>query len=91
MESTFDRCRGFNVLPKKHFYVVDSQDWKRAFETVNNEITINFMESIKDSYIVHLFEPLSGKTKVKINSGSGYEKLAKKFCPKTYSLIKDEF
>lgn len=91
LEFTIERCRGFNILPKNYFYANDWQEWKQAFEPVNHEITRNFMTSIKDSYIVHLLEQLSGKTKVKINTGTGYELLARKYCPKVYSLLKDEF
>lgn len=86
-----DKCKGFKIYPKNYFYAIDWADWLTAFEPINHAITTRFMDTIKDSYIVHFTNPKSQDQKVKINSDSGYELLFKKFCPKVYSTLTEDF
>lgn len=91
IENPIEQCKGFNLYPKNYFYAIDWQEWAMAFEPVNHEMTITFMDLVKKSYMIHMTDSMSKEVKARKNTNCAYERLAKKFCPKVYSLIEDEF
>lgn len=86
-----ERCKGFKIYPKNHFFAIDWSDWLMAFETVNSDIKERFMGMTRDSYMVHFLDPMSRNQKVKLHGGSGYDLLAERYCPKVYSTLKEDF
>lgn len=91
MVANTERCRGFNIYPKPYFYGLNWVNYLTAFEPVNSDIVADFNSVVKDAYIIHFEATLSSDKKVVLNSGCGYERLARQFCPRVYSQIRDDF
>lgn len=87
---TKEQCKGFTVYPKNKFYSFDYSKWRMAFDKTEKEVE-EFMNLIDDQYIVHFSDYLSYELDVEINGGSGYDKLAKIYCPNVYGTIFDKF
>lgn len=82
-------CAGnFKVLSPKTFYPVPWEDWTRLFEETTEE---NVEVLVKDSYVVHMWNNLSKNKKILLEENVTYNLLARKYCPKVYSLCKKYF
>ncbi|KAF5285512.1 hypothetical protein FQR65_LT13209 [Abscondita terminalis] len=81
-------CSGFKVFPPEQFYPVHYSNWKSYFESQS----IDYIEDVtKNSYIMHIWNKLSGATKIPVNTEVPYTTFAKKFCPKVFAECKELF
>lgn len=78
---THERCEGFRLYPENTFYAIAWEDWKLFF---NPEVTNHTLELTKNSAVIHVWNDVSKKTRVKIGAHTAYEVAAKKNCPKIY-------
>ncbi|KAL7047420.1 hypothetical protein ACKWTF_002895 [Chironomus riparius] len=81
-------CNGFHVLDDDVCYPISGQKWNKLFE---EQHAIEVLQSVEQSYFVHFWNKLSQNEKIACNSGAAYAQLARKFCPKTFSLCQDYF
>ncbi|KAG5671241.1 hypothetical protein PVAND_001450 [Polypedilum vanderplanki] len=77
-------CEGFNILNKEICYPLDSENYWKLFDESQTD---NVLEIIKNSSIVHLFNPLSKKLTKDPKTAAG--QLMMQFCPNSYQLADD--
>jgi len=81
-------CNGFHVLDENICYPISGIEWKKLFtEQHAGEV----LQSIEQSYFVHFWNKLSQNERIACNSSAAYVQLARKFCPKTFSLCQSYF
>lgn len=85
---TRDSCHGFDVLPSRMCFAVSYWHWRKLF---NVKATREVLEMVKESVIVHFWNYLSIRGRVRVGNGSAYDVLAKQYCPLTYAAIGKEF
>lgn len=78
---TREHCDGFQLYPRSTFYAVSWSTWTWFF---NPDFTNHTLELTKNSTLIHVWNDMSKKTRVKIGEGTAYEVVANKNCPKTY-------
>uniref|UniRef100_A0A8C5MQ67 Lactosylceramide 4-alpha-galactosyltransferase n=1 Tax=Leptobrachium leishanense TaxID=445787 RepID=A0A8C5MQ67_9ANUR len=78
-----DGCKGVNILPKKAFYPVDWQEWRKFFRTISQW---ELEELLRNSYGIHLWnKKTQGARPI---DGSFLDQLQTRFCPETHKLMK---
>ncbi|XP_028140196.1 lactosylceramide 4-alpha-galactosyltransferase [Diabrotica virgifera virgifera] len=81
-------CGGFTVFEPEVFYPVRYEDWDFYFD----ESKLNYIIShTNKAYAIHMWNNLSKKTKLRLDSKAPYLYYAKKHCPRVISALKDEF
>ncbi|KAJ6647401.1 Lactosylceramide 4-alpha-galactosyltransferase [Pseudolycoriella hygida] len=78
---TREQCDGFQVYPKNTFYAVSWKNWHWFFDPKMVNETLALTEN---SAIIHVWNDVSKKAKLRIGSHTAYEIAARKNCPKTY-------
>ncbi|KAF5285513.1 hypothetical protein FQR65_LT13210 [Abscondita terminalis] len=81
-------CDGFKVFPHSSFYPVPFNWWKLYFESESLNY-INYLTT--NSYTVHIWNKLSGNTKIRVGDSVPYTLFAKKHCPKVFAECKELF
>uniref|UniRef100_T1GEV0 Alpha 1,4-glycosyltransferase domain-containing protein n=1 Tax=Megaselia scalaris TaxID=36166 RepID=T1GEV0_MEGSC len=73
---TFEKCHGFQVFPTNIFYAVPYWNWNFFFEKafLNKSMSLT-----KDSLLIHVWNKLSSKSKVKVGSEVAYGVYVKSF------------
>lgn len=82
------RCKGFKILSEKEFFPIPYQSWELFF---NESTSYEIMETIKDSFGVHVWNKLSKNTEVRVGSKQPYSLMAAKACPRMYSVAGHNF
>ncbi|KAF5285511.1 hypothetical protein FQR65_LT13208 [Abscondita terminalis] len=81
-------CRGFKVFSPEKFYPVHYNYWQTYFDIKS----IDFIKEVtNNSYFMHIWNNLSGATKIPITTEVPYTMFAKKFCPKVFAECKELF
>jgi hypothetical protein len=78
---TKELCRGITLLPTSTFYPIPYTAWERYFDENNST---NTMQLLNNSPAVHVWNKLSEKGIIYLNSQQPYGLLAKEYCPRTY-------
>lgn len=78
---TREQCDGFQLYPKSTFYAVSWKDWKWFF---NPQMTNHTLEVTSDAVVIHVWNDVSKKTRVRIGAHTAYEEAAKINCPRIY-------
>ncbi|XP_070509463.1 lactosylceramide 4-alpha-galactosyltransferase-like [Chironomus tepperi] len=81
-------CNGFHVLNEDICYPINGLEWNQLF---NEQHASKVLQSVEHSYFVHFWNKLSQHEKIACNSSAAYAQLARKFCPKTFSLCHEYF
>ena len=79
------QCETFQVLPVESCYAINWRFYKYFFE---EEFLNETMERLNESIIAHVWNKISSKITLSLDSNVAYIKLAKKFCPKVVQASK---
>lgn len=74
-----EHCENFRVLPIESCYAIRWQDYKKfMIPKYRDEV----LEKLNGSIIAHVWNNLSNKIPLEINSNVAYIEIAKKHCPR---------
>lgn len=76
-----EKCKEFDILSMNKCYPITWQKWHTLFyEYYADEA----MQTVKDSYFVHLWNAKSKGAKLKTTSRASFNQLAAKHCPRVH-------
>jgi hypothetical protein len=81
-------CDGFHILPRETCYPIWPAHHARIF---NESFTAELMDGVKHAITVHMWNGLTKKQIANIHVNSTYTVLAKKFCPRVFATVDDNF
>lgn len=80
-------CEGLTIFPTKVLYPISIKKWHMLFEDRFNESKIQ----TKDSLVVKFWNQQSSEVKLKVGNTTLYNTLAKQYCPRVYSKLREYF
>lgn len=84
MDMTLDNCHGFEILPPTVFYPINWLQWEKYF-------TDEDVDWDNKTIGMHVWNKKSAEKPVYKNSSQLYSKLARLYCPSTFSVFPDVF
>ncbi|KAJ8929795.1 hypothetical protein NQ314_017392 [Rhamnusium bicolor] len=81
-------CRGFTVYPRDKFYAIPWWNWTMYFDESSTGTVFNLS---KDSYIIHVWNKQSERSRIPLSSEVPYLLYAKKYCPKVVEECDEYF
>lgn len=87
-EMTAENCKGFRAMPRNTFYAIYYTQHHFFFE---EKYLKQGLEMTKDSILIHVWNQLSSKRKLKVGSKTLYGVHAEQYCPKVYGSCGEYF
>lgn len=81
-------CEGFHVLPSNFCYAIPGLSWEKFF---NETFADDVLKLTNESLVVHLWNNMSKKSLLRVNSTAAYVQLAKRYCPKVMASCGEFF
>ncbi|XP_034475288.1 lactosylceramide 4-alpha-galactosyltransferase-like isoform X2 [Drosophila innubila] len=88
MEKDRNRCQGMKVFPSNAFYEIDGGQWTHFFEP---KFANETLERLKNSYLTHIWNRISTRRSLRVDSKAAYIQLATEHCPRVLAATKDRF
>lgn len=74
-------CDHFTAYPVPVFYPIYYTEWRLFFKEAYTDLVMN---KLNRTYVVHLWNKMSGDCVVTVGSRQAYALLAQRYCPKAY-------